>query len=55
MFYQTVICPTGSVKYLGVILDAKLIWMEHVTQRISKATLPVGCVTGPSARLGVLN
>lgn len=24
--------PTGSVKYLGVILDAKLTWLEYVKQ-----------------------
>jgi hypothetical protein len=28
---------TGLVKYLMVILDAKLTWREHVKQRINKA------------------
>jgi hypothetical protein len=33
---NSVVCPTRSVKYLGVILDAKLTWKEHLKQRISK-------------------
>jgi hypothetical protein len=38
-----VICPTGSVKYTGAILDAKLTWREDMKRRISKAYFHFGC------------
>jgi hypothetical protein len=34
---DTVLNTTGSVKYLGLILDAKLTWRMHVKGRISAA------------------
>jgi hypothetical protein len=44
-----VISPIGSVKYLEVILDAKMTWRKLVKQMKVKLTLAFDCV-GPSVR-----
>jgi hypothetical protein len=52
---NTVLHTTTSLKYLGVILDAKLTWRKYIKQRISKAYLLFGYVRGLLVRLMVLN
>jgi hypothetical protein len=34
---NTVLHTTRPLKYVGVILDAKLTWREHMKQRMGKA------------------
>jgi hypothetical protein len=47
---NTMLHSAGSLKYLGVILDAKMTWREHVKQSVK-----LGCVIGLLVRPGVIN
>lgn len=47
---NTVLHTTGSLKYLGVILDAKMTWRER-----GKQSVKLGCVIGLLVRPGVVN
>jgi hypothetical protein len=43
--FGRVVQHSMSVKYLGVILDSRLTWKEHVNAKVKKAQNSLSCVT----------
>lgn len=41
---DTIIRPTSSVKYLGLIIDNKLSWKQHTEHIAKKLTGPIGII-----------